>query len=34
MPSERQSLLEHIQRMAAAIVATHPAGSGLCLVGG
>jgi hypothetical protein len=34
MPSDRQSLLEHIQRMAAAVVATQPAGSGLCLVGG
>ena len=34
MPSDRQSLLEHIQRMAAAVVATHPVGSGLCLVGG
>jgi len=34
MPSDRQSLLENIQRMAAAVVATHPAGSGLCLVGG
>lgn len=34
MPSDRLSLLELIQRMAAAMVATHTAGAGLCLVGG
>lgn len=34
MPSERESFVERVQRMAAAMVATHPAGSGLCLVGG
>lgn len=34
MPDERPILIEQIQRMAAALVATHPAGTGLCLVGG
>jgi hypothetical protein len=32
--SDRELLIERLQRMAAAVVATHPAGSGLCLVGG
>lgn len=34
MPDDRLFLTEQIQRMAAALVATHPAGAGLCLIGG
>lgn len=31
---ERAEITERVQRMVAAVVATHPAGAGLCLVGG
>jgi CRP-like cAMP-binding protein len=34
MPSSRPEVIEQLQRMVAALVATQPAGTGLCLVGG
>jgi hypothetical protein len=34
MADERVEITEQIQRLAAALVATHPSGAGLALIGG